>query len=323
MDSANNPIINNASAISPEEEIRQARRVTWTGFWCNAVLGAAKVVAGIAGRSSALVADGVHSFSDFITDVIVLVMVGISRKKPDARYQYGHGKYETFATMLIAVALAVVAIGIFIDGYNHVMATIRGEELPRPGWIALTICIASIVVKEWLFRYTKRVGERINSGAVVANAWHHRSDAFSSLATLLGVAGAMFLGHKWAILDPVAAMVVAVFIAIMSVKMALPAIRELLEESLPEKIEDQIRAIIANTPGVITYHHLRSRRNGSSIIIEVHLKLNPDITVSEGHHIASDVERSLYSHFGKDTTIVTTHIEPYHGEHINRDGSCK
>lgn len=170
-------------SVTPEEAVKEARHVTWVGFWCNAALGTAKVIAGIVGRSGALVADGIHSFSDFITDVIVLVMVGIARRRPNARYQYGHGKYETFATMLIAVALIIVGIGIFIDGIKHVILALRGQELARPGWIALAICFASIVVKEWLFRYTRRVGVRIQSGAVIANAWHHRSDAFSSVAT--------------------------------------------------------------------------------------------------------------------------------------------
>ena len=232
-------------SVTPEEAVKEARHVTWVGFWCNAALGTAKVIAGIVGRSGALVADGIHSFSDFITDVIVLVMVGIARRRPNARYQYGHGKYETFATMLIAVALIIVGIGIFIDGIKHVILALRGQELARPGWIALAICFASIVVKEWLFRYTRRVGVRIQSGAVIANAWHHRSDAFSSVATLVGVAGAMFLGENGRILDPIAAMIVAVFIIIVGIKMAIPAINELLEVSLPEKMEDQIRHIIA------------------------------------------------------------------------------
>ncbi len=320
-------IMNNSDSIkhpsvTPEEAVKEARHVTWVGFWCNAALGTAKVIAGIVGRSGALVADGIHSFSDFITDVIVLVMVGIARRRPNARYQYGHGKYETFATMLIAVALIIVGIGIFIDGIKHVILALRGQELARPGWIALAICFASIVVKEWLFRYTRRVGVRIQSGAVIANAWHHRSDAFSSVATLVGVAGAMFLGENGRILDPIAAMIVAVFIIIVGIKMAIPAINELLEVSLPEKMEDQIRHIIAESEGVRTYHHLRTRRNGSKIIIEVHLKVNPDITVEQGHSIATEVENKLKNDFGNDSTIITTHIEPYRGEELLRDGSC-
>lgn len=303
------------------EAVRQARHVTWVGFWCNAVLGTAKVVAGIFGRSGALIADGVHSFSDFVTDLIVIVMVGIARRKPDARYQYGHGKYETFATMLIAVALVIVGVGIFIDGVKNIIEAIQGHEPERPRMIALVICALSIVVKEWLFRYTLAVGKRIHSGAVVANAWHHRSDAFSSLATVVGVAGAMFLGPGWRVLDPIAAAVVAVFIVIVGVKMAIPTVTELLEVSLPEKVEDEIRHTIATTPGVIAYHHLRTRRNGPAFIIETHLKVDPDISVNAGHAIASEVEQRLTDQFGPQS-IITTHIEPYNGCAIHRDGSC-
>lgn len=310
------------SKITPEEAVRVARHVTWVGFWWNAVLGAAKVAGGILGRSNALVADGIHSFSDFLSDVIVLVMVGIARRKPDAKYQYGHGKYETFATLLLSLVLALVAVGIFIEGFNDVRNALGGEALSRPGAIALILCVCSLGVKEWLYRYTRREGERINSGAVVANAWHHRSDAFSSVATLVGVVGAMFLGDKWRILDPVAAMVVAVMIIVVSVKMAIPAIMELLEIALPNDAENQIKKAIISTPGVKAFHHLRTRRNGSSVIVETHIKVDPNITVITAHNIASAVERNISDVFDKDSSIVTTHIEPYEGEAIAADGSC-
>lgn len=308
--------------VAPEEAVRVARHVTWVGFWWNALLGVAKVCGGILGRSNALVADGIHSFSDFLSDIIVLVMVGIARKKPDERYQYGHGKYETFATLLLSVVLLAVAVGIFADGCRNVVSALSGEVIPRPGVIALDLCVLSLVVKEWLYRYTRRAGERINSAAVVANAWHHRSDAFSSIATLVGVGGAMFLGEGGRVLDPLAAMVVAVMIAVVSVKMAIPAIKELLEIALPADVEERIREAIVSTPGVRAYHHVRTRRNGYSVIVEVHIKVDPDISVISAHDIASDVERRIRGVFDRDTSIVTTHIEPYNGERIGPDGSC-
>lgn len=310
-----------ASAPGDDEALRVARHVTWVGFAWNALLGTAKVIAGIVGNSGAVIADGVHSFSDFITDVIVLVMVTVSHRKANRRYEYGHGKYETFASMLIAVLLIIVGLGIFIDGLHNVVLTIHGEELPRPGMIALVICLVSIVIKEWLYHYTRRAGMRIRSGALVANAWHHRSDSFSSVATLVGVAGAMWLGPQFRVLDPVAAMVVAMFIVIVGARMALPAIRELLEEALPSDMQNSIRRVIASTPGVDTYHHMRTRRNGSTIIIDVHLKVNPSLTVSQAHSIASAVENKLRDTFGA-STIVTSHIEPYRGEAVSPDGSC-
>ncbi len=295
--------------LSDQLVIRRARRVTWVGFWWNALLGTIKVVAGVLGRSGALVADGIHSFSDFITDLIVIVFIGVARKKPDANYQYGHGKYETFATMLIAVALGIVGIFIFVEGITQVIHAIGGTLPPRPGFIALVICGLSIIVKEILYRYTRRVGEQIHSAAVVANAWHHRSDAFSSIATLIGVAGAYILGHRWLILDPIAQAVVAIFIIIVAIKMAAPAIRELLEVSLPSDTAGQIRRASESTPGVCAYHHLRTRRNGNKIIIEVHIKVDPDISVRQGHQIATAVENNIRAIFGADT-IITTHTEP-------------
>jgi cation diffusion facilitator family transporter len=269
-----------------------------------------------------MIADGVHSFSDFITDIIVIAFVGISHKKADANYQYGHGKYETFATMLISMALAAVAIMLFIEGAHKVWQTLNGEILPRPGYIALVAAVVSIVVKEWLFRYTLRHGKRIKSSSVIANAWHHRSDAYSSAATLLGIAGAMFFGDHWRILDPLAAMLVSVFIVIVALRIGLPSVRELLDASLSGDIVDEMRNIIYTTPGVKAFHHFRSRRNGNRIIVDAHIKVDPQITVEAGHIIASNVEAGIRNEYGADT-IINIHIEPYYGEQVDNEGHCK
>lgn len=290
--------------------VRRARHATWVGFWWNAVLGTLKVVFGVIAHSGALVADGIHSFSDFITDIIVLVSVGLARRSPDEKYSYGHGKYETFATMLIAIALVIVGFLIIIDAITVIAHVLEGHPLDRPGFAALIVCVASIAVKEGLYHYTRRVGEAIGSPAVVANAWHHRSDALSSVATLAGIAGALFLGEKWRVLDPLAQLVVGVFIIIVGVKMAMPAVKELLEVSLPENIEEEIKNAIITTPGVLDYHHLRSRRNGPAVIIEVHIKVNPLIPVKEGHEIATDVENRIRKIVGQQS-LITTHVEPY------------
>ncbi len=302
--------------------VREARRATWTGFWVNAALGVAKVWGGIAGRSGALFADGIHSFSDFITDAIVLAVVGIARRKPDDKYQYGRGKYETGATLLVSVILVVAAAGLFIDGLEKVIGWARGAELERPSALALAIIVVSIAAKEWLYRYTRAVGERIGSAVVVANAWHHRSDALSSVATLAGVAGALLLSPRWRVLDPLAVMVVAVFIAFVGIKMIIPAVKEFLEVSLPERELDEIKAIVASTPGVITFHRLRSRRNGSRFIVDLHIKVDPEISVSEGHATASRLERAITDAFGR-RGIINIHVEPYKGEQIRKDGSCE
>lgn len=298
-------------AFSPEGAVKEARHVTWVGFWINALLGVAKVVGGIFTRSSALVADGVHSFSDFFSDIIVIVMVGIARKAPDKEHQFGHGHYEALATILLSLVLIAVAGGIFYDGLERILSVIHGEELPKPGIAALIILIASIASKEWLYHYTRRVGERIKSEAVIANAWHHRSDSFSSIATLIGVAGAIFLGEPYRILDPIAAAVVAVFIFVVGVKMAKPALGELLGAALPEEDIDAIKKAIEETPGVKAWHHLRTFKSGVDSIVEVHIKVDPDMPIREAHAIATQTEHNIQTAMGGSTAHVNTHIEPY------------
>ena len=214
------------------------RRVTLVGFWVNAVLMVLKIIFGIIGHSDALVADGVHSLSDFATDAIVLVFVGIAYKSADSSHPYGHGKFETFASLLIAVVLLGVAAGIGIAGAGSIMSSMRGATLPRPDIFTIIVALASIGSKEYLYRYTIHAGKRINSSSLIANAWHHRSDAISSIATLIGVSAAYFLGSQWRILDPVASIIIAVFIAVSAIQIALPSVNELLERSLPP---DQVR----------------------------------------------------------------------------------
>lgn len=309
------------SRYTDSQVVGIARHVTWVGFGVNAILAALKIIAGIVGRSSAMIADGIHSLTDFVTDLIVIVMIGVSRWKANKVYQYGYGKYETFATLLIGVALGFVAIALFWDGLKTVLDALKGNDPPQPRMIALWMALISIASKEWLFRYTRRWGQRIGSTAVIANAWHHRSDAISSVATLVGVAGAIFFGPDWRILDPVAAMLVSIFIAVSSVDIARPAVRELLEVALPPDVTEPLHRAIRNTPGVVTYHHFRSRRNGPRLIIDVHIKVDPDISVSDGHAIASEVERQLKNGFGH-YMITNIHVEPYRNQPIFEDGSC-
>ncbi len=302
--------------------VRVARHVTWVGFWINALLGVAKVLAGVFGRSAAMVADGVHSFSDFVSDIIVIVFIGISRRKADERYQYGHGKYETFATMLLSLILAAVAVMFFVDGAEKTWGALHGAEIPSPTYLALGMCVVSIVSKEWLYRYTRRAGERIGSAVVVANAWHHRSDALSSLATMAGVGGAMFLGPHWRVLDPIAAMVVSVFIAIVAVQLGKPAIQELLEVSLPKETVKEMYSVIGTTPGVEAFHRFASRQSGNRMFVDFHIKVSPEITVDRGHGIASDVEHRLRQRFG-DGLAANIHVEPYRGQPVGKYNMCE
>lgn len=284
-------------------------KVTWIGSIVNFLLLVFKFIAGFLGHSSALVADAVHSLSDFATDIIVIVFVKISGKPEDEDHRYGHGKYETLATALIGVALFAVGIGLLVSGATKVADVIKGVVLPAPSMIALVAAAVSIVAKEILYRYTVRVGKTLNSQAVVANAWHHRSDAFSSIGTLIGIGGAILLGEKWRILDPLAAIVVSAFIIKVAAELIKPCIDELLERSLPAETEKRILDIIASFPEVSSPHHLRTRRIGNHIAIEVHLRMDGKTSLEDAHTVATNVERQLKSEFGPDTHI-GIHMEP-------------
>lgn len=302
------------------QRVAIAKHCTWVGFYVNGMLAILKVLAGVFGKSSAMIADGIHSVSDFITDVIVIVFIGVSARGVNQFYRYGHGKFETFATMLISFALIGVAIGLFWNGLQDVISAMNGEELSSPTYLALIMALISIVTKEVLYQYTKRVGDKINSMALVANAWHHRSDAFSSIATLIGIGGAMFLGVSWRILDPLAAMLVSFFILMVGWRLGIPAIKELLEVSLPHAISDEIGREIYSVEGVKTYHNLRTRKNGNMYVLDFHIKVDPDISITEAHDISSRVERKLKGKY--DEAIVNIHIEPYLGEEIEENGCC-
>lgn len=292
------------------DRISEARKVTWVGFFFNLLLTAFKLIAGIAGKSTAMVADAVHSLSDFITDLIVIIFIGVSGKERDADHQYGHGKYETFATLLISLALLVVALGIFWTGISKVINVIHGEIIEQPTIIALIAAIVSIVIKEGLFWYTKIVGEKINSQAVIANGWHHRSDAFSSIGTALGISGAIFLGEHWRILDPIAGIIVSFFIAKVAIELGLPSVQELLEKSLPAETEQEIIEIIKSNKEILAYHNLKTRKIGNIYAVDIHIKLDKDINFVHSHDIATDLEQKLRERFG-DKTITSIHTEPY------------
>jgi cation diffusion facilitator family transporter len=293
-----------------EKKVAVIRRITLIGFYVNAALMVLKIFFGLYGHSDALVADGVHSFSDFATDLIVLVFVGIAYRNADNDHPYGHGKYETFSTLLISVGLVIVAGGIGMSGIFRIFDVIGGETLPRPDGLTIVVALISIIAKELLYQATTRVGRKVKSPALVANAWHHRSDAFSSVATVVGVSAAYFMGESWRICDPVVSIIISVFIGFSALSIASPSISELLERSLPDEQIRQIEGIIAGVDGVKSFHRLRTRRNGHSCIVDVHVKVEPTLTVTEGHQIATDVEHALREQFTPDLTT-SIHVEPY------------
>lgn len=299
-------MVERADAGNREKEIY---RVTFAGSIVNFLLLVFKFVAGVCGNSAAMLADAVHSLSDFVTDVIVIVFVRISAKPEDEGHDYGHGKYETLATAIIGLLLLFVGFGILWNGLTSIWHVWQGGTLEAPGMLALWAALASIVLKELLYRYTAFKGRRLNSQAVVANAWHHRSDALSSIGTAVGIGGAIALGESWSILDPLAAVVVSFFIMKVSVQLLVPCVEELLEKSLPAEVEEKIKQEILSFPGVTSPHHLRTRRIGSSYAIEVHIRMDGQITLEAAHHTATAIENRLRTLFGS-RTYINIHVEP-------------
>lgn len=284
-------------------------RVTIIGSIVNFLLLVFKFFAGIMGHSAAMLADAVHSLSDFVTDIIVIVFVRISSKPEDAGHDYGHGKYETLATAIIGILLSLVGFGILWNGVSSIYHFVQGGALQKPGMLALIGALVSIAFKEILYQYTRFKGRELNSQAVVANAWHHRSDALSSIGTAIGIGGAILLGDRWRVLDPIAAVVVSFFIMKVAVRLLIPCVDELLEKSLPAEVEDKILDTILSFPGVSSPHHLRTRRIGSYCAIEVHVRMDGKIALEEAHRTATAIENRLKEQFGKGTHI-GIHVEP-------------
>ena len=292
--------------MSREQEIY---KVTLVGSAGNMALLAFKFIAAIIGHSSAMMADAIHSLSDFITDIVVLAFVHLSAKPQDKSHDYGHGKFETFATFIIGVALVIVSIGIMIAAVQKVALWAGGAELQAPGKLALWAALVSIFVKEVLYRYTVVRGKALNSQAMIANAWHHRSDALSSIAAAIGIGGAIVLGSRWTVLDPVA----SIFVGLMLVKVAYELLKqsvdELTESSLPEDTEQEIATIISSFPDITEPHNLRTRRIGNRIAIEAHIRMDGNLTLREAHDRATAIEQKLKERFGP-TTHISIHMEP-------------
>ena len=285
-------------------------RVTIIGSIVNVLLLVLKFVAGVLGHSSAMIADAVHSLSDFLTDIVVLVFVQISSKPKDKSHEYGHGKYETLALTIIGLVLALVALGIISEGVLKIDDFYEGKPLEAPGMLALWAALASIVLKEAVYRYSIIKARKLNSKALEANAWHHRSDALSSIGTLIGIGGAIFLGQKWVILDPIASVVVGVFIAKVAYELLRDGVGDLTDKALPESVENEILKMVSEVENVGSPHNLKTRRIGNHYAIEIHIKMDGDITLREAHDKATEVENLLKSKYGKETHV-GVHVEPF------------
>lgn len=287
----------------------QIARVTLAGSVVNLLLVGVKFVAGIAGHSAAMISDAVHSLSDFVTDIVVLVFVRISAQPQDEGHDYGHGKFETMATLLIGLALAAAAIGIVVSGAGKLAAWLQGEDLPSPGKLALWAALLSILAKEVLYQYTRIKGQKLDSPALEANAWHHRSDALSSVGAAIGIGGAILLGNRWTVLDPLASIVVGLMLVKVAWDLLGPSFRELTDSSLPKETEAEMLEIIRGIDGVKDPHNLRTRRVGNRIVAEVHIRLDGSQSLSEAHEKATEVERRIKARFGQQSHIVV-HMEP-------------
>lgn len=295
--------------ISDRQRERGIYKVTIIGSIVNITLLVFKFVAGIVGNSAAMIADAVHTLSDFITDVIVIFFVRISNKPKDKNHEYGHGKFETFATLLIGCILLVIGAGIALNGSTSVISVVKGEIIPKPGLIALAAAILTIALKEILYWYTILFANKLKSDVLKANAWHHRSDGLTSIATTIGIGGAIFFGEKWTILDPLAALFVSIFIIVMAIKLMIPCVNELMERSLPDDVENEIAALVEAFEGVSDLHNLRTRKIGNNCAIEFHIRMSGETSLTHAHDAVTEIECKLREHYGHGTHVII-HTEP-------------
>ena len=295
--------------MTDQERERGIYKVTLIGSLLNILLVAFKFVAGVVGNSAAMIADAAHSLSDLVTDVIIIVFVRISNKPKDKNHDYGHGKFETFATLLIGIILLGVGLGIAWNGTSTIFSVIKGASLEKPGMIALYGAIVTIVSKELLYWYTIIQARKLKSDALTANAWHHRSDGLTSIATTIGIGGAIFLGERWTILDPLAAMFVSIFIVIMAYKLMKPCMGELMERSLPDEVESEIASIVESFEGVSDLHNLHTRKLGNNCAIEFHIRMDGETSLAKAHDRITQVEHRLKERYGAKTHVII-HTEP-------------
>ena len=288
---------------------KEIYKVTLLGSAVNMILMLFKFVAGFFGHSAAMTADAVHSLSDFATDLVVLAFVRISHKPKDKDHDYGHGKYETLATTLIGVALIAVALGILVEGAKKIALWAQGGTLTQPGMLALWAALISILLKEIIFQYTHRKAKNLNSQAMEANAWHHRSDALSSIGTAIGIGGAIIGDERWAVLDPIASIVVGAFIVKVAIGLLRKGIGDLMEQSLPDEVENEIMGIVKSVPDVKEPHELCTRRIGNHYAIEMHILMDGNLPLKEAHDTATAIEQKLKDRYGEETHV-SIHVEP-------------
>lgn len=286
------------------------RGITHLSIWTNIGLSALKFAAGALGRSQALIADAVHSLSDCASDFAVLIGLRLSARPRDHDHTYGHGKYETLTAAVIGLSLGYIALKIGGAAIHRIFLALQGEAIPAPAAFAFWAAVASLGVKEALFHATMRVARATGSEVIEANAWHHRSDALSSVATAAGVGAAAWLGREWRILDPIAALFVSMFLLRISWGILRRQMGGLTDRSLSPELCDEIHQMALKVPGIVEPHNLRTRMVGRICVIDMHIRMQAEMPLREAHDIASTLEQALQQRFGKET-IANLHLEPY------------
>jgi cation diffusion facilitator family transporter len=299
--------------MDANERARQATRITVIGAAVNATLLPAKFAAGIFGNSQAMIADAVHTLSDFATDFAVLLGIRLSKKPKDTDHAYGHGKYETIIAALVGLVLLLIGLKVGWDAIHTLFHAVNGEKIARPSQVAFWAALLSILSKEILYQKTVAVGRRIQDASIIANAWHHRSDALSSIGTAVGIGMATFLGEEWVIMDPVSAILVSALILKVACVIVKEQIGVLTEQSLSDDIHREIESLSLSFPNISYPHNLRTRRVGKTVVIDIHVRMDPDMRVADAHAVVSELEQKFRDRFGADT-ISTVHIEPRKNE---------
>lgn len=298
----------NSMALTLEQRKQETTRITLWGVFVNLFLAIIKIVGGIFGQSQALLADGIHSLSDLTSDAMVLIASKHAGEDADEDHPYGHARYETLATVALGLLLIGVAVGIAYDAIIR-LETLRlesAEEIIGPAMFTLIIAAISIISNEALYHATRAVADKIRSPLLEANAWHHRSDAISSIVVFVGI-GATYLGYP--LLDAIAAILVALMVAKIGIDLSRQSVQELVDTALEPEIVEQIRQTILGIDEVRQLHLLRSRRMGHNALVDVHIQVSPKLSVSEGHHISESVEKAVIDQF-EEINDVTVHIDP-------------
>ncbi|MCL2142142.1 MAG: cation diffusion facilitator family transporter [Methanimicrococcus sp.] len=289
---------------------KEGMRVTIIGMVTNIILTIIKIIVGFFGHSAALIADGIHSLSDLLSDFVVIFSIRLSALPQDESHNYGHGKIETLASAVVGIMLVVAGAYICYGGGIEIYHFIQNVPIEKPMTITFLAALFSIIVKELLYQYTHRIAKKLDSDMIEANAWHHRTDAFSSIGVAVGIGAAILLGDKWAVLDPIMAVILSLYIVYIGLKILYKSINDLMEASLSPEINAEIESIIISCDNVLNCHSLKTRKIGSHKAIEAHIMVDGDMKIKDAAGIQKNVENCLKSKYGRSTHVIIK-VEPF------------